>query len=73
VQESTSVMPSFVTRRPVLDRSEGVYGYELRARSGGQGLWRPLSGDGAGEIASSRTPVLEGFEDIIDGTLAFIP
>ena len=67
------MMPSFMTRRPVLDRCERVYGYELRARSGEQGLWRPLSGDGAGEIASSRAPVLEGFEEFIDGTLAFIP
>lgn len=66
-------MPSFMARQPVLDRFERVYGYELRARSGEEGLWPPLSDGGAAELAQPSAPVLAGFEEIVDGTLAFIP
>ena len=66
-------MPSFMTRQPVLDRYERVYGYELRSRPGEGGIWAPVADGRAGEGAAPSTPALKEFEEMLEGTLAFVP
>ncbi|MGD0228571.1 MAG: HDOD domain-containing protein [Terriglobia bacterium] len=66
-------MPRFITRQPVLDRYERVYGYQLLSRPGEEGIWPPLADGHARNSAPASTQAWEGFEEIIDGTRAFIP
>ncbi len=65
-------MHRFIARQPILDRYQGVYGYELFFRPGGEGIWAPVNGGPAGEEACPGTPALEGMEGITDGARAFI-
>ncbi|MGO8788286.1 MAG: EAL and HDOD domain-containing protein [Terriglobia bacterium] len=62
----------FITRLPILDRDEKVYGYELLARPGEEEFW-PLASNGeAAEGSAATTPAIEGIDELTDGTRAFI-
>jgi EAL and modified HD-GYP domain-containing signal transduction protein len=65
-------MHRFIARQPILDRSERVYGYELRFRPGEDDIWPALSGASAEGVGSSVSPAFAEFEQIIDGTRGFI-
>ena len=66
-------MPRFITRQPVLDRYERVYGYEILSRPGEEGIWPPLADGPVRKKAPPGTIAFEGIDEIIDGTLAFMP
>jgi EAL and modified HD-GYP domain-containing signal transduction protein len=65
-------MHRFIARQPILDRFEGVYGYELLFRHREEEIWAQMKGGVRGEEASPGTPVLAGMEVVADGTRAFI-
>ena len=65
-------MHRFISRQPILDRYERVYGYEILFRPGEEEIWPPMNGGQAGEDASPGTPAFEGMDEITDGARAFI-
>ncbi len=62
----------FITRLPILDRYERVYGYELLSRPGEEEFWPSMSDGQAAEGAPSTTPAFEGIDELTDDTRAFI-
>ena len=65
-------MHRFISRQPILDRYEKVYGYEILFRPGEEEIWPPMNGGRAGENASPGTSAFEGIDEITDGARAFI-
>lgn len=65
-------MHRFISRQPILDRYERVYGYEVLFRPGEEEIWPPINGGRAGEEASPGTPAFAGISEITDGARAFI-
>jgi EAL and modified HD-GYP domain-containing signal transduction protein len=65
-------MQRFIARQAILDRYERVYGYELFLRPGGEEFWPPVNGNPAGEDVASGTAPFEEFQELTDGTRAFI-
>lgn len=65
-------MHRFISRQPILDRFEKVYGYEILFRPGEVEIWPPVNGDRAGENPSPGTSAFEGIDEITGGARAFI-
>jgi len=64
-------MLRFIARQPILDRYERVYGYELHFRPQGGEAWPPILSPITADQAS-EAPGAEWFDEITEGTLAFI-
>jgi EAL and modified HD-GYP domain-containing signal transduction protein len=65
-------MHRFISRQPILDRHEGVYGYELLFRHEGEETSARMNGCTTGEESRPGTVNFEGIEDLADGTRAFV-
>jgi EAL and modified HD-GYP domain-containing signal transduction protein len=64
-------MRRLITRLPIVDRYENVYGYELVSRPAAEEVW-PLNAAGAGDDLPSSAPTFAQIDEITDGAHAFI-
>ena len=65
-------MHRFIARQPILDRIERVDGYELLIRPTQDCVWPTPSGAPAGNEPLALPTVFTGFNELINGTQAFI-
>lgn len=65
-------MHRFISRQPILDRFEKVYGYELVFRPGEEEIWPPTNGGQAEEGVAPGTPTFAWIDEITAGARAFI-
>jgi EAL and modified HD-GYP domain-containing signal transduction protein len=71
-QESHLAMPRIITRQPVLDRYEAVYGFEVLPGPGEEILFLPAFDHGSGEEHPEGEGSIEELDEITGGMRAFI-
>ena len=66
-------MQRYFARRPILDRYEKVYGYQILFRPEEEEVLATRSGDGAANNTHPGVIDWDGIDKITEGTRAFIP
>jgi len=65
-------MHRFITRQPILDRHEKVFGYELLPRPGDDEFWPAVTSGPTEAEPFPGAPTSGGWEELTDGARAFI-